>query len=77
MQIASGNRSARFSAKFAAWKAPRLEPGGHDLAAGVVLDERHHLVEDPRLVAPVLVGALLERQLDWFDHDEASKESTQ
>ena len=26
MQIASGNKSARFSAKFAAWKAPMLAP---------------------------------------------------
>ena len=45
----TGRRACR--AKFAAWKAPRLHAGGDDVAAGVVVDERHDVVEDPRLVA--------------------------
>ena len=46
-------------------------------AAAVVVDERHDLVEDPRLVAPVLARALLERERAGSTTTSASKESTQ
>src|SRR6478735_11733831 len=36
---------------------------GDDVAAGLVLDERHDLIEDPRLVAAVLARPVLQREL--------------
>ena len=73
-----GKRSARRRAKFSAWKAPIEQPVVSDLlrAAAVVVDERHHLVDDPRLVRAVPPRPLLQRQVA-VDQEAPSYESTQ
>ena len=61
-RCASGNRSARLSAKLAAWKAPRLMPVVRISPPVSWWMNGTTCVEDPRLVAAVLARALLERQ---------------
>src|SRR4051794_20646193 len=62
MHTATGNRSARLSARLAAWKAPRLTPV-RIISCGPPqssLTKRDHALEEPGLVGAMRACAVLE-----------------